>query len=594
MRIVLLFFTFLVCTTSFAQSNALAQNYYKQGEYEKAIALYKKLHKEYPTRNDYSLFLAKSYQQLEQYEEAEKVIRKKIQGKRIAPNFFVELGYNFALQNKDSLANVNYNNAIAYVEKTPLSAYVVGKTFSDYNLLDKAVTMYHRAMELNPERDYKHQLAVIYGEQGNLEKMFNTYIDIIRVKPSFRTIAQRNFNAYINDNPNSEGNVIFRKTLLKNIQQNPAIIYNELLSWLFIQQRDFKKAFTQEKAVYKRTEDQNLNRIVDILDITLEEKEYAIAKEVVEFIIEKALTPQDQLQGNQYLMRIEITLANKKQYPTIDAKFQELLNTYGKGPETYLLQLDYNNFLAFKHEKPQEAIANLKALIKQQLSIYQRANVKLKLADILVFNEKFNEALIYYSQVQRKVKNDILAQEARFKVARTSYFKGDFDWAQTQLEVLRKSASQLISNDAMHLSLMIHDNSLEDSTQTALRKFARADLLTLQHREDESINILNDILTNHKGESIEDETLLKIAKVYEKTNDIVKAENSYNKLIQLYKDDILADDAYFHLAKLYENKLNQPQKAKELYQAIIFNFADSIYFVEARNRFRMLRGDVIN
>ena len=218
----------------------------------------------------------------------------------------------------------------------------------------------------------------------------------------------------------------------------------------------------------------------------------------------------------------------------------------------------------------------------------------MELADILVFDEKFNEALIYYSQIQKKVKNDVLAQEARFKVAKTSYYKGDFEWAQIQLDVLRKSASQLIANDAMELSLMIRDNSLEDSTQTALKKFARADLLALQNKDKEAIAKLDDILTNHKGEKIEDEALLKQAGLYEKTKQLEKAEASYNKLIELYPDEIVADDAYFKLAKLYEDKLAQPEKAKDLYEQIIYNFADSIYFVEARKRFRALRGDAIN
>ena len=216
------------------------------------------------------------------------------------------------------------------------------------------------------------------------------------------------------------------------------------------------------------------------------------------------------------------------------------------------------------------------------------------MADILVFDEKFNEALIYYSQVQNKVQNDVLAQEARFKVARTSYFKGDFEWAQVQLDVLKKSASQLIANDAMQLSLMIRDNSLEDSTQTALKKFATADLRALQNKNVEAITLLKDILTNHKGEEIEDEALLKMGMIYEKLNQFENAEAQYLKLIELYKEDILADDAHFKLAKLYETYLGQPEKAKELYEQIIFNFQDSIYFVEARKRYRMLRGDEIN
>ena len=77
-------------------------------------------------------------------------------------------------------------------------------------------------------------------------------------------------------------------------------------------------------------------------------------------------------------------------------------------------------------------------------------------------------------------------------------------------------------------------------------------------------------------------------------NELEKAEANYLKLIQFYNQDILADDAHFQLAKLYETRLGMPEKAKDLYEQIIYNFADSIYFVEARKRFRMLRGDAIN
>ena len=215
------------------------------------------------------------------------------------------------------------------------------------------------------------------------------------------------------------------------------------------------------------------------------------------------------------------------------------------------------------------------------------------LADILVFDEKFNQALIYYSQIQQEVKGDLLAQEARFKVAKTSYFKADFTWAQVQLDVLKKSATQLIANDAMQLSLLIKDNTLEDSTQTALKQFARADLLMFQKKETEAILVLKNLLENHKGEKIEDEALLKLGNLYEVKGEYKKAAESYRSLIQFYNEDILADDAHYRLAKLYETKLNQPEKAKKYYELLIFNFGDSIYFVEARKKYRMLRGDEI-
>src|SRR5690606_16810528 len=299
-------------------------------------------------------------------------------------------------------------------------------------------------------------------------------------------------------------------------------------------------------------------------------------------------------QGNQILMKMEVKTAKPKDYPEVEKKFEKLLDEFDRNRETYLLQIDYNHFLAFQNNKKELAIENLKTLAKQDLTAYQEARVKMELADILVFDEKFNEALIYYSQIQKKVQSDVLAQEARFKVARTSYFKGDFEWAQVQLDVLKKSTSQLMANDAMQLSLLIRDNTLEDSTQTALKKYARADLLSFQDKNNEAITALEDILTNNKGEKIEDEALLKQGELFEKTGEIQKAEANYLNIIEFYKEDILADDAHYRLAQLYETKLDQPEKAKQEYEQIIFNYADSIYFVDARKKFRALRGDAIN
>ena len=56
----------------------------------------------------------------------------------------------------------------------------------------------------------------------------------------------------------------------------------------------------------------------------------------------------------------------------------------------------------------------------------------------------------------------------------------------------------------------------------------------------------------------------------------------------------MADNAIFALAELYANKLALPEEAKLLYEQIIFNHADSIFFVDARKKYRALRGDAIN
>ncbi|GHC43055.1 tetratricopeptide repeat protein [Ulvibacter litoralis] len=593
MRSIFYVLLFFVGASAVAQSELLAKNYFDQGEFEKAVTIYEKLYKKSPHRTDFLQSLVEANQQLEKYSEVEKLLEEKLSSRAFDPRLYIDYGYNFALQGKDTLATQNYDLAIEAIKIRPNYAYSIGRSFEDYSLLDYAVTSYETAMKVKPDMDFNLYLARIYGEQGKLEEMFRKYLDLIDKNPSGKKIAQHNFSLYITEDPSNEANGILRKILLRNLQENPNVTYNELLSWLFIQQKDYKKAFTQEKAIYKRTEE-DLRGVTNLAVITIAEKDYENATAIVNFLIENSATPEAKLQGHQLLMKIALETTPKKEYSKIEAKFEELLDTYGRDSKTYLLQIDYNHFLAFEMNKKETAIAHLKALSEERLTAYQEARVKMELADILVNDEKFNQALIYYSQIQKKVQSDVLAQEARFKVAQTSYFKGDFEWAQIQLDVLRKSASQLIANDAMQLSLMIRDNSLEDSTQTALKKYARADLLSFQNKNNEAITALDDIITNHKGEKIEDEALLKQGELFEKTEQYTKAEANYVKLIEFYNDDILADDAHFRLAKLYENHLQQPEKAKELYEQIIFSFSDSIYFVEARKKYRALRGDVIN
>ena len=593
MRNILIFTFLFTVTASFSQSDALAKNYFEQGQFEKSLRIYEKLNKESPYRLDYFMGLVQSNQQLENYSEAERLIKDKLGNGKNFPQLYVELGYNYSLQNQPDLAIENYNKAIETVGLNPNYSYNIGSTFQKYSLLEEAVATYEKAMALSDKLDFNMQLAQIYGEQGELEKMFDRYLGLVEKNNAFKGTAQRYFSLYITEDPDNQANLQLKKALLQRSQQNPSILYNELLSWLFIQQKEYKKAFIQEKAIYKRV-GEDLSGITDLAYITIADEDYEIGREIVNYIIDNSFTPQNKLQGNQILMKMEVKTATPKNYPEVEKKFENLLDEFGRNRQTYLLQIDYNHFLAFNNNKKEAGIENLKKLAKENLTAYQEARVKMELADILVFDEKFNEALIYYSQIQKKVQGDVLAQEARFKVARTSYFKGDFEWAQVQLDVLKKSTSQLIANDAMQLSLLIRDNTLEDSTQTALKKYARADLLAFQDRNTEAINVLEDILTNNKGEKIEDEALFKQGEIYERLQEYTKAEANYKKIIEFYNEDILADDAHYRLAKIYEEKLNQPDTAKAEYEAIIFNFADSIYFVEARKKYRTLRGDAIN
>jgi len=171
--------------------------------------------------------------------------------------------------------------------------------------------------------------------------------------------------------------------------------------------------------------------------------------------------------------------------------------------------------------------------------------------------------------------------------------KGDFDWALTQLKVLRNSSTQLIANDAMQLSLTISDNNWGDSTQVALKKYARADLLSYQEKRTEAIAELQDLLDNHKGSQIEDDALFLQAQLLQKDGKYEEALWNYQRLLEFYPYGIWTDDTLYERGLLYETKLQQTERAMESYETLIYDHQDSYFFPLARKRFRKLRGDQI-
>lgn len=584
---------YLVCIAqTFGQSEEIAKDYFLRGEFEKALVSYKKLNKKNPRNRNYITKIVEIYQQLEQYDAAEQLLLAEISKFR-QPILLVELGYNYSLKGQDVKAKEYYDQSLEILNENPSYAYGIAQSFERHSLLDEAIVVYERAMELNPKLNFNINLARIYGEQGNIEKMFDGYMNFIHQNRTYINNAKRSISGFISEDGQSENNILLRKILLKKIQSQPDILWNELLSWLFIQQRDYSKAFSQEKAIYKRQKE-SLQRMVDLAIITISANRRDAAKNILNYIIENSQNIEVVLEAHEYLLDIETKTLEPKDFKKIDDAYNDLFDEFGRFNQTLDLQIAYAHFLAFYLNNTEKATSFLKESLNLRLSKLEEGKIKLELGDILALQEKFNEALIYYTQVQRNIKNSTLAQEARFKVAKTSYYKGDFDWAESQLKILKSSTSQLIANDALDLKLLISDNKFEDSTQTALKIYSKADLLAFQNRTADAILKLDEVLENHKGETIEDQALLMQAKLYESRSQYEQAALNYQKIIVNYRDDILADDALFFLAEIYNKRLGQLEKAKPLYERIIFDHPDSIYFVEARKSFRALRGDAIN
>jgi len=589
MKKILLYISLILPLLVFSQNDQLAQNYFDRGEFEKAKMTYEELLKTQPSNPYYFQKTIECYQQLQLFAKAESSILERLKQYQQA-NLFVELGYNYQLQKDMPKAKKNYEQALDRIRKNPSEVYGVAAVFEKKVLVDYALRAYELALELEPKFNFNYQMALLYGQLGNTDMMIEKFLTEAYANPQNSIMIQNQLSRFMTEDADMAFNESLRKALLVKAQKDQDVFWNQYLSWFYVQQKEYGKAFIQEKAIYRRNPE-TFSNIVNLAQLAIEEKEQETAKEILTFVLDNTKDLELLIQAHTFLIQMRIDSATDKDFKGIEADLDALLKEFGISPYSLPLQILQAHFLTFHLKNPEQGKAILKTALALPLNMYQKADIKMELADILLFEEKFNQALIYYSQIEEDLKNDVVGHEASLKAAKTSYFKSDFAWALKQFKELKSAASQLIANDALEYFLLINDNTVADSTQTALKQFSRGDYLLYQNKNKEALDQFQAILKSFKGQEIESVTLYRLGKVYEKMGDFNSALSQYQSIIDHHNDGIYIDEAYYFSAEIYNKQLKNTEKAKSLYEQVIFHHEDSIYFTDARKKYRQLRGD---
>ncbi len=583
----LLFFLVFTLFAS-AQSEQLALNYMDRGEFEKAQIAYEELLKSQPSNFNYFQKIVACYQQLQQFDKANKAIEDRLD-KYKQSSLLVELGYNFQLQKNTDKAKKYYEQALDKIRKNPNEVFSIASTFEQKAIIDYALQAYQIGVTLEQKFDFNFQMALLYGQKGDTDNMIEMFLTESYKVPQNLIPIQNQFTRFLTEDSKENFNESLKKALLIRIQKTQDIFWNDYLSWFYVQMKEYGKAFIQQKAIYKRNPESFAN-IVNLGQLAIEENDEEAAKEILGFVLENTQDLDLKIQSNTYLMEMKIKKATPQDYPAIRQELDLLLKQFGESPFTLSLLKLKAHFITFNLKDSEAGKTILKNVLGMSINRNQIAEVKMELADILLFEEKFNQALIYYSQIESDGNNSPIGQEANLKIAKTSYYKGDFKWANHQLEVLKSASTQLIANDALDLFLLISDNTVEDSTQVALKKFSHADFLLFQDKKQDALAAFQAILKENKDDAIEPVTLLRIGKIYESLGDTVSALANYKQILDNFKECIYIDEALFYSAEIYSNT-NEIDKAQPLYEELITKHEDSIYYVTAQKKYRKLRGD---
>ncbi|HIG33235.1 MAG TPA: tetratricopeptide repeat protein [Flavobacteriales bacterium] len=598
MRLLLVFM--LISSFAFAQKSEqqLAYQYYINGEYTKAITIYEELAAERFSVAYYIPYFA-SLLKTEDYKSAEKLARKlaKIYPKSL--NYQLEVGIVQEKSGNQKKANYTYNKVLKQLTGQQSQTINLANTFMRYDLYDAALKVYLQSEKINPKASFGTQKAQLYAHLNKVDLMIAEYLNELKRNPRQKQMVIAKVQLFLNnDGIKSEANYqLVKKQLLSFVREERGRTdFSEMLIWLFMQNAQYKMVLIQAKALDKRTNADG-EQVYDLAESFLDKKEYQLAVQAYDYVLEKGKRNHLFVDANiNKLYALTKSLSEQqKELNVLDATYAEVISDLGKNRNTVLLLSNYAHFKAFYlHDlSSAEQILN-EAMALPQISNTDLAECKLEYADVMLLVGNIWESLLYYSQVEKDFKENPIGHQAKLRRAKIAYYQGDFDWAQAQLGTLKASTSKLIANDAMQLSLLIIDNLNLDTSFIAMRTFASADLLNYQQKYVEAIAKYDSILTAFPGHTLSDEIYMRKAEIYIQLNNTDLAIQMYQKITSDWGYDILADDALYRLAKIYDNTLADKVKAMELYEKILLEHNSSIFTAEARKRFRILRGDNLN
>ena len=593
--LILLLFTF----SSFAQNNnqKIAYQYFINGDYDKAIVIYEELNKSNNQVNTYSPYFI-SLINTNNFFTAEKLAKKLYSKNPQRLNYLVDVIISLKKQEKSNKFTFNLKKLFRKLNGRNSQAIQLANRFLSFEMYDISLEIYERSSKINDSFSYDLQKAQLYGLLSRDEMMVNQYLDFLLKNPNQKKVVFSNIQRFLDNNgiKDYDNTNLVKRSLLNIIKKYPdRYDFNEMLVWLFMQNQQYKLALQQVISLDRR----NQNSLVKIFDITeklLDLEKFKLAIEGLDYIISKGFNSELYITShiNKLFAETKILKNKNENLEPINEKYNSVINEVGKNSYSILLLSNYAHFKAFYMKNLEEA----KVVLEDAMKIVNAdpidiAECKIQYADIMLLSGNIWDALLFYSQVEKDFKENPIGHSAKFKRAKIAYYKGDFTWAQAQLDVLKASTSKLISNDAMDLSLLIADNYNLDTIDQPMMQFARADLLFFQQKYDEAILSYDSILTIFKGHDLSDEIYFRKYKIYLAKNDNESSVKMLEKIINDFSYEILIDDALYNIAKIYENEYSDSAKAKDYYQKIILNHEGSIYASEARSRFRFLRGDEI-
>ena len=575
----------------------LAREFYYKKDYEKARDIYKNLYDTYQQTGYFNQY-ADCLVMTGDYEAAEKAYKAFLKKNPQNWKSHVDLAYVYSQQGDNPKAVKYLNKVIKDVPDTRNAITEVSNLLRNRNFNDVAIALFDRGAK-NPNVNYNFYLekAYTYNSMLDFENATECYLLYLKEKPDQYEMVKNRLRVMMMYDLNGNVSDVIRMALLRKTQEEPENEeFSSLLMWYSLQEQDYDLAMMQLKALDRRGKGDYERDILYVAQIAGDNRQYDIAIEAYDYILEKSGEGVYYVQAtvgfikNSYAKAEAEGKRDKAFYETLSDQIDEAFKKIGYTSDMMPLVLVQADILAFELEKYDEAKALLNRVLELGFSSKTNAELKMKLADIYLLTDEVWEATLLYSQVEKSMKNEPIAHEAKFRNAQLRYFIGEFGWANAALDVLKAATSKLVANDAMTLSLTISDNLEYDTV--GLKRLARADYYIYQRKYDLANVTLDSVAAYNPNEVSLPNVFYRKAKIAINKGDYELADSLFKRVYEGYTDSYMADEALVEDAQLLENQLNRKEEAMECYSRLFDYYTASVYVAQARKSYRRLRDEL--
>lgn len=601
---------FIVCIlifccfkNSFSQSQddwnkfRLGQSYESIGNYEKAFELYRELYFKFPSQFQFYDAYYRMLSQLKKYDEAIALLKKQLD---LNPNDFNTYGELAVLYDRKGIKDsINYfiKQGLSRNPMNPMSYKFIANILIQNRMFDYANQVLEEGKNKISDNDmFIIDLININTILMNYKKACSEMIELLKKQPQQITFVQNKL-AQIISNPT--GLAISIQVFENNLDRKNLSLL-KLLSWLYFQNRDFKKAFDLTLEVEKLT-NSNGYELLEFSNRAYQEGFIEEAVKGYEFILKNFKEKRDleamsiiglarsydQLFQNEFQSQQLFWKQYKPLPDTNNRNLKEAIKYYS---------IIFNNYTL--PDLVAEALYKSALFYKEYLKDYSKAKQLLnRLINDYVFTEYYSKGLLLAGDIEKIYSNDDRAFEyyeklrtfsrasetdkgfAQFQIAEILIEKGLYDSAKSLLANIKKVTTNDVANDAIEFLMIITE---QEGSPQFLKTYVEIERLIEAKQFEEAIKKISSINLNGDYSIFQNRLRMKLAELYITTNKYSEALAQLSYVYELKEKSIYSDKALFRIGQLYLFGLRDKVRAEQTFNKLLAEFPNSIFVTEAR------------